>query len=114
MLFQGPDGLVPFTRPLGRRGWARSLSLLHSLATGAAGVIDFEERDPPSGVLFLTIKKFQGEAALDLVEASDCQMSWVVPGGVVAFDVFNVCWRGVDLWGRGRGEAVTGGIKPVA
>ncbi|NOZ86931.1 MAG: radical SAM protein [Deltaproteobacteria bacterium] len=98
VLFKGRKGLVPFTRIIGKGGWLQSVSLLKSLATHIFGLLDFETGTPPRGVLFLTIKKFQGASALDLVEASDCQMSWIVPGGVVAFDMFNVCWRDRDAW----------------
>ena len=88
----------PFTRLLDPRVALRRPRDLLRLIRHLRAVLDFEHRELPEGIVFLTIKKFQAADALDLEEASDCNISWLVPGGVVAFDVFNACWRDRELW----------------
>jgi len=99
LLVGGPGAQLPFTRLLDPRTLARHPGHALRIARHLPAILGFERRTVPEGLLFLTVKKFQGAEALDLVEASDCHMSWVVPGGLVAYDVFNACWRGRDLWG---------------
>jgi len=88
----------PFTRLVDPRVALRRPRDLLRLARHLRAVLDFEHRPLPPGIVFLTVKKFQAADALDLEEASDCNISWLVPGGVVAFDVFNACWRDRELW----------------
>ncbi|MFN7955087.1 MAG: radical SAM protein [bacterium] len=71
---------------------------LARFAPAVGDILRYATRQPPRGLLFLTVEKFHNVDTLDLREASSCHMCYVTKNGTVAFDIYNALHREQGDW----------------
>src|SRR5262245_33640613 len=97
LLFDGDD-FFPLVRLLDPKFALRHLKMVGKLLLALPKLLLFQTSDPPAFVKFLVVEKLHSKETIDLVEASNCHMSFMTRWSYPPFDLYNVLVKKRGAW----------------